>query len=285
MGLIDFILNLAGLLLWFAWSAARFDPLAKTSPATLTGTLRRAEPSRTRRWPLLAAVPALLLVRAWFYRQLGPAVNWAAGLDLGAVTLYFRSDHFALMALYSTLSFARLLAISYFWLLFLVMVNRRETRPDPFLRLIQLQLGWPGRWPRGLQASVPWAGAALLWAALHPLLVQAGVTSAAQSWRGLAIQGLLVGAALYLSLKYLIPAILLADLIASYVYLGSNPFWDFLQRTARGLLRPLRRWPLQVGKVDFAPLLGIVLVLMLLHRLPAFLLAMMEARKLNVWPP
>ncbi len=46
MGLIDFILNLAGLLLWLNWRAAKADPLGKSKPATLIGTLRRAEPGK-----------------------------------------------------------------------------------------------------------------------------------------------------------------------------------------------------------------------------------------------
>ncbi len=46
MALIDFILNLAGLLLWLNWRSVRLDPLGKRTPATLIGTLRRAEPQR-----------------------------------------------------------------------------------------------------------------------------------------------------------------------------------------------------------------------------------------------
>ena len=42
MTLIDFILNLAALLLWFNWRAARIDPLATATPSTLAGTLRRS---------------------------------------------------------------------------------------------------------------------------------------------------------------------------------------------------------------------------------------------------
>ena len=45
MGFVDFILNLAGLLLWINWRAAMFDPLGKRTPATLIGTLRRAAPA------------------------------------------------------------------------------------------------------------------------------------------------------------------------------------------------------------------------------------------------
>ena len=64
MSLIDFILNLAGLLLWLNWRTLPFDPLSKTTPATLVGTLRRAAPTRVKRWHFLAALGALLVLRA-----------------------------------------------------------------------------------------------------------------------------------------------------------------------------------------------------------------------------
>ena len=64
MGIVDFILNLAGLLLWLNWRSIRFDPLAKRTPATLTGTLRPADPHKTRRWHLLAIIAGLLVLRA-----------------------------------------------------------------------------------------------------------------------------------------------------------------------------------------------------------------------------
>ena len=73
MGLIDVILNLAGVLLWLSWRSLRSDPLVTTSPATLVGTLRRAEPQRLKGWQLLAGLAVLLLLRALLYRQIGPA--------------------------------------------------------------------------------------------------------------------------------------------------------------------------------------------------------------------
>ena len=75
MALIDFILNLAGLLLWLNWRSVRFDPLGRRTPATLIGTLRRAEPRRLRRWHLLAALGGLLLLRAVIYWQIGSAAK------------------------------------------------------------------------------------------------------------------------------------------------------------------------------------------------------------------
>jgi hypothetical protein len=49
MALIDFILNVAALLLWLSWRAIRLDPFIRATPATLAGTLRRAEPPHSPR--------------------------------------------------------------------------------------------------------------------------------------------------------------------------------------------------------------------------------------------
>jgi hypothetical protein len=119
MALIDFILNLAGLLLWLNWRSVRFDPLGKRTPATLIGTLRRAEPKRLRRWHLLAALGGLLLLRAVFYWQIGSAAHWTGTLNLGVITLSFRSDFFARMLWFSIFSFGLTLGVFYLWLLLL----------------------------------------------------------------------------------------------------------------------------------------------------------------------
>ena len=71
---------------------------------------------------------------------------------------------------------------------------------------------------------------------------------------------MVVGLGSYLSWKYLIGGLLALHLVSSYVYLGNQPFWHFVAPTGRNLLRPLRRVPLRLGKVDFAPLVGIALV-------------------------
>ena len=71
MSLIDFILNVAGLLLWLNWRSVFADPFATATPSTLSGTLRRAQPRQVQRWHFPAAMAALLLVRAFFYQQIG----------------------------------------------------------------------------------------------------------------------------------------------------------------------------------------------------------------------
>ena len=119
MGIVNFILNLAGLLLWLNWRSLRFDPLGKRKPATLIGTLRRAEPQRLRHWHLLAAIGALLFVRAVFYWQIGLLSQpvWAGTLDLGIIAPSFLSNSFGRMCLFSVFSFGLMLAVVYLWLL------------------------------------------------------------------------------------------------------------------------------------------------------------------------
>ncbi|MDW8308688.1 MAG: hypothetical protein RMK20_04865, partial [Verrucomicrobiales bacterium] len=177
MGIVDFILNLAGLLLWVNWRAAALDPLSRAAPATLAGTLRRAEPRRARPWHFLAGIGALLLVRAFFYANLAPALEWTPRLDLVATQLAFPSDLRAFgrtlgwMTLYSALSFALTLAVFFLWLLLFSLVGGGG--PDSFflVRLVRLHLGRVERWPGWVKLLLPLVGGALLWLGMSGPLV------------------------------------------------------------------------------------------------------------------
>jgi len=262
MGLIDFILNLAGTLLWLNWRSIRFDPLVKTAPATLVGTLRRAEPYHLKRWHFLAAMGALLLLRALLYWQIGSAVDWTPSLYLGAIdrAIPFRSDHWRLMLLFSGLSFAITLGLLYLWLLLLSLVNGRAAETDPLQKLVRLQLGRIDRWPWPVKSLLPLLVTLSLWYLLSLLLARLAIIPPALSKTHRLEQAVVVGLGAYLSWKYLIGGLLALHLVSSYVYLGNQPFWNFIALTGRNLLIPLRRVPLRLGKVDFAPLVGLALV-------------------------
>lgn len=268
MSLINFILNLAGLLLWFGWCAIRSDPFRQSAPATLAGTIRRAEAPIVKRWHFLAALGLLLLVRGFLYWQIGPAVNWTPRINLVVVVLAFRGDAFGPELLFSFLSFSRVLLVFYFWLLVLAMINRDVADPGVIHKLLGQQLGSVARWPRWIQGLLPVVVVPGFWLVLHPLLVHSQVMNPAKSMLHLFGQGILVGAAIYLSLKYLLPAILILHLLASYVYFGRSPAWDFIGTTARNILAPLKHFPLHYRKMDFAPLIGIVAILVLSNLLP-----------------
>lgn len=284
MSLIDFILNVAGLLLWLNWRSAFADPFATPTPSTLSGTLRRAQPRQVKRWHFPATLGVLLLLRAGFYQQVGPAVNWTPKLDLYFVVLTFRGTDLWPALVFSLLGFLRAFVVLYFWLLVLAALNRQASGSDPFQKMISLQLGRLARWPWLAQVTAPLFMAAMLWALFHPLLVYLGVTSrVAFNWH-LVGQSLLVGAGMIFSLKELLPAFLIVHLVASYVYLGRSPVWDFANLTARNLLAPLHRLPLRFGKVDGTPVVGIILIILLLDTLPKMVLAGLSRHNLTVWP-
>jgi uncharacterized protein YggT (Ycf19 family) len=77
---------------------------------------------------------------------------------------------------------------------------------------------------------------------------------------------------------------LFLHLIGSYVYLGVSPLWDFIEATSRNLLVPLRWLPLRIAKLDFAPLVGVILILSLLHLAPRLILGELANHHVSTWP-
>jgi hypothetical protein len=260
MTIIDFILNITGLLLWLSWRSLRFDPLVKTSPASLVGALKRAEPSRFRGWHFLGALAGLLLVRAWLYWQIGPAVDWVPNLRLGAISLFFRSDRLARMMLFSGLSFGLTLAVFYLGLLLLSLVNTRRAEADPVQRMIRLHLGWIEGWPWPVKLFLPLVAVSLAWLALNPVLTESNLVQPAISGAHRVEQAIVIAFGAYLTWEYLIGGLLLLCLVSTYVYLGTNSFWSFINLTGANLMLPLRWAPLRVGKVDLAPVLAMAVL-------------------------
>ena len=262
MGLIDFILNLAGLLLWLNWRAAKADPLGRSKPATLIGTLRRAEPGNAwTRWQLPVILTGLLLLRALFYWQIGSSLNpvWSGKLDFGVIAPSFVSSSFRLILLFSIFSFARMFGIVYLWLLLLSILDG----PMPTHRLVKIQLGKIDDWPRWMKLILPLGVVGLIWWLASWSLAWVGIIPKPISGMHRIEESLVIGLGSYLAWKFLITGLLVLHLLNSYVYFGKNPFWNYVNATARQLLRPLEKIPLRAGKADFAPVVGIALVFLL----------------------
>jgi len=257
MGIVDFILNLAALLLWVNWRSVKFDPLNKRTPATLIGTLRRAAPQRFQRWHLLAVVGALLILRALFYWQIGSAAGWTGKLDLGIATFFFRSNIFSQTFLFSVFSFARFLGIFYLWLLLLSILSG----PDPIRRFVRIQLGRVDGWMWQAKLLLPFFATGLIWGLaswpfpwLHPKVLSPSTRIE---------EALVIGLGSYLAWQFIAAVLLALYLLNSYIYFGKQPFWNYVGVTAERLLLPLKKIPLRAGKADFAPIVGIVLVFLL----------------------
>lgn len=254
MGYVDFILNLAGLLLWLNWRSIRFDPLEKRTPATLMGTLRPAAPKKIRRWHFLLFIAGLLLLRAVIYRYMTPL--WVGNLDLGVTALQFRSNSFPRILLFSFLSFVLTLGVFYVALLFLSLLKG----PDPIHRLVKIPLGRVDGWPVWAKMLLPMVGGMLFWLSLFWLLGWLQVCPPTISVSQRIEQSVLIGISCYLVWKFPIGLLLLLHLLGSYIYFGKHPVWNYVAATSQTILRPLKGIPLRVKRVDFSPVLGIALV-------------------------
>lgn len=259
MSLIDLILSIAGLLLWVSWRYVPHDPINRARPATLTGTLRRAEPTRVRRWHFLFALLLLLIGRAFVYQWLGDAMQWAPVVKTGAVTIPFRSDMLSRMVLFSFASFANTLLLFYLSLILLWLAGPRNVDSDPCQRFVRIQLSPLYRWPRPLLTLIPLMVVAIVWLAVGPLLVRLQIVPKPESGVHLMEQAVVLGLSVYPVWKHLIGGILTLHLLNTYVYFGANPLWNFINATGKNTLKPLAWIPLRLGKMDFAPLAGIAL--------------------------
>jgi uncharacterized protein YggT (Ycf19 family) len=265
MFLVNSILNAALLLLWVSWRASRFDPLARPVAGTLTGTVRKAGSSGMNAWAFPVIIVAVLLVRAVFYWQVGPALNWTPRLELPSMFLPFRSDFLDRTLLFSLLSFGNLLAPLYLWLLFLAMINKSIPDTDRWQHTIRINL-WPlGRWHWSLQLLLPMVATVLLWLALRPLLERVQAMPVTPFSARAAVQGLLIWADWFLTVKYLIAVILITHLVNSYVFVGRYTLLDYLNASAVSILRAFRWAPLKTKRVDFSPVVAVALVFALDH--------------------
>ena len=259
MGIVDFILNLAGLLLWLNWRSLRFDPLAKRTPATLMGTLRPASPKKFRRWHLLLILAGMLVVRAVAYRWVAPF--WVARLDLGVTVPSFRSDDFSGMLLFSVCSFLLVLDVFYVALLLLSLLRG----PDPIHRLVKIPLGRVDDWPRAIKTFLPLLLTAAGWWTFGGMLVHLKICPPPLSLAHRLEQGLFLGLDSYLVWKFPLGALLALHLLNSYIYFGSHPVWNYVHVAAGTILRPLHKFPLRFGRVDFAPVIGLILIFLLVR--------------------
>ena len=257
MGLINSILNVACLLLWLGWRDLVVGSLLANTTTPLVRTIRRAGDSRLERQKYLLVLAGILFGRAIAYWWLGPAVNWTPRLDLIAVVLHFRSELFLQTCLFSGWSFAALLALFYLSLLLLSLLHR-DSEIGLVQKFVRLQLGRVGRWPGFVRFLLPVLGAVAVWLLLNPLLRWQEILPRGVGFALLVKQGLLLGWAAMLAWKYGLAALLALHFLGSYVYLGANPIWEYVEVAGRRLLTPLRRLPLKVGRVDFAPIVALV---------------------------
>jgi hypothetical protein len=262
MNLIDWILDLAALLLWVDWRSGRAmaNRSAKAS-ISIANSVRPTEKSSLRGWGSLGALLLLLLIRPFFYSTLGSSTSSVMRINLIAISIPWRIDLPPRMMAYSLASFGCALGIFYSWLLLLSVVNRKLGDEDVVQRFVRLQLGWVAKIPAPLKILLPLILAGLCWMAVSPLLFYWKMIPAPKSAAHLWEQAGLFTFAALLLWRWLLLLSFTIHFVNLYVYLGTHPFWNYMSHTARVLLVPLK-W-LRFGGLDLSPLAGIAAVLLL----------------------
>ncbi len=255
---LDLLLNASALLLWLNWRIYRLSTKTITSHTWLGGALRQTEVSKIGSWLSLWAIPPLLVLRATLYRHLGSAINWTAQLNLYVVVLPFHSQIGQRMLFYSFLSFGWFLLKFYVWLLVISVTNRNDHEPGPILKFIRVQLGRVERWPVAVKLALPVLAVMLVWLLVTPSLVSMGIVPATTSRLQTIEHGAVLGLAAYLSATHLLAGLIFLHLLNTYLYLGDYAIWQFVTTTVRRVLKPL--WGVRIGKVDLAPVLGLVII-------------------------
>ena len=276
MPVLDFILNCAALLLWLNGRSRSLTNLPRVPGIALIATLKSAQRRPAERWPSNLVLAGLLLARALLYWQVGTSARWMPTIPLGPITLHFRNDMFMPMLLFSLLGFLFFLAVLYFSLMLLAAVNRGSPENNAWLALIRAHLGPLARWHAPLLLLAPFVVTFLLWLLLGPLFSALQLSAPSSSFAHLARQALVIGLSAWLPWPGLIAGVFALHFVASYVYFGSAPFWNFINATARRLLRPLTLLPLRLGKLDFTPLLGLALMVPVIIYAPQGLTSLYE---------
>ena len=261
---LHLILNLTALLLWMHWRAGTM-PRPKPVNA-IAGPTPRLGPVFRHSWIFLVVLVTLLGLRAVFYHQFGPGLDWIPSLDLLNESPHFRSDHFPRALAYSVLSFGRWLVALYFGLALLSTIHPNFDDSSQWPKFLKAQFGWIGNWP----ATMHW---------LTTLALAVGVHFGELKWMetiGVLSQPAdiprLLPILITLDLQamvYLTMLLLALYLLNSYVYFGEQNFWRNVDESGRRLLMPLRPIRMVVGKIDFAPVLALGIVYcinLLLHQ-------------------
>jgi uncharacterized protein YggT (Ycf19 family) len=125
---------------------------------------------------------------------------------------------------------------------------------------VRIPLGRVDAWPTWVKVILPFAVSAVGWWLLSWGLTWLQIIPPPVSMMHRIEQSVVIGLASYLIWKLPVAAILILYLLNSYIYFGKHPFWKYVSETAQKLLQPLRRIPLRLGRVDFAPLVGVALI-------------------------
>ncbi|MCF7708692.1 MAG: hypothetical protein K9N52_07325 [Verrucomicrobia bacterium] len=277
MGLLNFILDIVCMLVWVNWLAAKKVATPMQPAVSLLHTLQPTEEKNTKRHWMLVLLSGIIVGRAFFYANVGASLQWVPSINLGAITLSFRSDFAGRMFVFSCLSFVIIFVSFHFWMLLLSSVSHKASVSDPFRQRLRRFLGVFDKLPVWIKLLLPFLCGALLWFLASWYFVYLEIIPPRRDLMEVLGQSAVIGLSSYLVWQYLLIIVFLLHLINSYVYLGNAPFWKYVDTTGIKLLRPLKWLPLSLGKIDFSPLVGIGIVIVISYFAEDWLSQMFQA--------
>lgn len=257
---INLLLNLAGLGLWIGAFVFSRAAVQLSRPLTLLSTLRPETSAAHGRLVLLGSLTAMLVLRAAAYWNFSTTGGRLPSVDFGILSISFRSDLFTDMLAYSISSFLVFLYLYYLWMLGISLCCHSSGLVDSIENFVKQQLRFLASWYVGWKVFASLSAGAGLWLAVGSALLVFGIGEIPREWSvsTLLLQSPFVAASFGCSFLLVMAAVLALHFINSYVYFGEHAVWPFIDRTAKVYLSPLRRFPLMLGRFDFAPILGIL---------------------------
>jgi len=132
--------------------------------------------------------------------------------------------------------------------------------PEPVHSLVKIPLGWLDDLPPWAKIILPLIVTAILWWLASWLFCWLKIMPAPVAVAQRLEQSLIIGLDSCLLWRFPLGGLLLLHLLGSYIYFGKHPFWTYVNATAQKLLQPLHQLPLRLGRMDFAPLVGIIIL-------------------------
>lgn len=184
----------------------------------------------------------MLIIRAIFYWNLGPALRWTATVNLVPISLPMRSDLFPLMLIYSFTTFGLTLGLYYMWLLLLSALNQNYLTDNVIQKFVRLQLGFLDRLGTPIKLGLPIVLSGLAWTASVPVLQHYGIIPAPVSKIHMAEQSIVMALSAILGWRGILIFIVVAHIINTHVFLGNHPIWSYVDHTTNTLLGPLKKF-------------------------------------------
>lgn len=258
MLVIDFILNLAAWILLVNGSMQFGSRKDLQRPLTLLGTLKLPQPSIREAWVLISVALVILIVKSLLLHYLGAPLETTMHLSFLLLNVFFKTGSIVSMVWMGLASFLKFTLMAYIWIWVLWSLSRKGLAEN-LEESLKSGLGILGRLPNALQPVLLILFGMMGWVVLGLCFGVFGVLPTSIPIPLLIWQALWISLSAWVGVYWLFVLLMILYLIHSYVYLGKWEGWDWLEGVGDRLLFPLKKLPLQWARIDFAPLVFLIL--------------------------